>query len=160
VYRWPPRPVPVPVPRPRLVWTNRLKAGIAIWIGCLASWLPAAAIAVRSGDRGRDLIEVILVALGVGVIATLVIGWTLGRRSMWRHLRMLVWIGTVAVIWSYVIAMIGFNSDSDTTSDNAAGAGVAIFGVPIAVTIAALLFGAAGLSCLTLRRPRSHRPRS
>ena len=73
---------------------------------------------------------------------------------MWAHLGIAVGVGTGAELFAYVVAMLATASPSDSTTDNAAGAGVAILTVPTAVVLGVLLAVGALAGLLTVRSRR------
>lgn len=127
--------------------------GVA-WLCCLGVAVPIALV-MHHTDKSIDHRQaVILIGLvGFSATTTLATGWVLGYRKFWRQLAAFVVAGAVVLLAWYVVAMIATTPASDTTGDNAAGAGVAILAVP-SVAATALLLGLGAAPAVTLRRLR------
>lgn len=93
------------------------------------------------------------------MVASVAWGALLGYRKMWLHLLISALCGTGVLLFGCAVVMIATASPDDTTVDNAAGAGVAIFSVPTLITVGALLFLGGGLGALVRRRMRTRKTR-
>jgi hypothetical protein len=118
-------------------------------------------------DPGTPALYVLLGLAGVAVPATVGWGFLVGRRRESRWLWAAAGLGTAALMFCYVVAMLAAptSADSTTTSaateaaaasadstqDISAGAGVVVLTVPAAVIIVALLWFGAGLGALSRR---------
>jgi hypothetical protein len=148
------------------VWRLRTERKPFVWprwlLGAEAAWLAALFAAPlfllvllanhRDGHLPRSRRELAIGLAVVGVAATLWLGYTLGRRSLWVHLPVAAILGTATFGMLYVAAMVGLSDPNDTTVDNAAGAGLVIFGVPLFLSLVVLLAVPAGLGRLIARR--------
>jgi hypothetical protein len=144
-----------------LEWPTWLIICLAAWLIALAAWLPVTVAILKAMDpaqRGGHADDVAIVtSIMVAVVLCLVWGFTLGWVRYWTHVLLSTALGTVALMLSYVGAMIAAASPTDTTVDNATGAGVVIIAVPTFVVLAVLLAVGAGLGRLA-RYPLRTRP--
>ena len=76
----------------------------------------------------------------IGLAFTVVVGFVLGRRRMWQHIGIATGLGTGALLFWYIVAMVAFTPTSDTNSDNAAGAGLVLLFIPTLVAVSAVLY--------------------
>jgi hypothetical protein len=134
------------------------------WLAGLVGWLLYAAVLVGisdQGDPGRPALYVLVGLAGVAVLATVGWGFLVGRRRASRWLWQAGGLGTAALMFSYVVAMVAAPASDDpaeSTPDTAAGAGVAVLTVPTAVIILALLWFGAGLGALSRRISHGRQP--
>lgn len=92
------------------------------------------------------------VLASLAVMGTLALGFVLGKRRLWVHVPLAAGVGTALLAVLYVAAMVAFADPNDSTTDNAAGAGLVIFGVPTALGLAVLLAMPAAVGWLVARR--------
>ena len=135
-----------------LEWPAWLIICLAVWLIALAAWLPvtvAILIAMDPARRGGHSDDIAIVtSIVVAVALCLAWGFMLGWVRYWTQVLLSTALGSVAVLVSYVGAMIAAASPTDTTVDNAAGAGVVIIAVPTFAVLAVLLAVGAGLGRL------------
>ena len=93
------------------------------------SALPAA-IGVRDGRR---LLVAAVVAFSIGAVGTILWGFVLASRRLWRELAISVVAGTVAVLAWYWGVMLADEGSGNSAADHAVAAGMVIFSIPIAV---------------------------
>jgi len=128
--------------------------GIA-WLACLGVAVPVALVMHHANahiDHGQ---AVILIGLaGLSAIATVVTGWALGYRKRWPQLALFTLAGAVVLLGWYGVAMIATTPASDTTGDNASGAGLAILAVPT-LALTGLLLGLGAAPAAAVRRLRT-----
>jgi hypothetical protein len=120
------------------VW---LRVGAAAWLLVLVAWEPAtAATAWHSHGGFGGAAEAVLIGTGsVSLVATVPWGGVLAWAGRWRQLGMSVAAGSVVLLAGYGAIMIAAASATDTTVDNAAGAGAVIAAVPTVLAVATLL---------------------
>ncbi|WP_139283313.1 hypothetical protein [Raineyella antarctica] len=116
-----------------------------IWMFMLAAWMPIAVmVAPPSRGFGSNTFPVILALAAGAMLATVTVGFVVGRWWQLRWIWVAVVAGSAAQLFGYVVSMLD-SPDPDGTQDIAAGAGVVILGLPTALAIAALLWLGAGL---------------
>ena len=119
------------------------------WLCCLGVAVPVA-LAMHHANAHIDHGQaVILISLGgFSAATTLATGWVLGYRKRWLQVAVFTAAGAVVLLGWYGVAMTATTPMSDTTGDNAVGAGLAILAVP---TVAAT-----GLLLVSVRRRQRH----
>ena len=126
------------------------------WMMGLGLWVPASGVSITFWRHDSAVLIVALAASGgIGALSTVVVGYLLGVRRLWRHLLVSLGAGTIAMLCWYVVAMVAFAPSNDTSSDNAAGAGVVILGIPTLLLIGIFLALGAGAGRLRMRGSRS-----
>lgn len=143
------------IDRRRFTWPRWLVGAEAVWLAALfvaPACLLVLLAAHRDGHLPRSRWELVVGLAGVGVAATLALGYILGTRRLWAHVPVAAMLGTALFAVLYVAAMVGLSDPNDTTVDNAAGAGLVIFGVPLFLGLVGLLALPAGLAALVARR--------
>jgi len=110
----------------------------------------------RNGGIPAHYYSTIWVAGAAAVVVTVLEGVLIGFRRLWWGVPAAAALGTVCLAGCYVIAFM-VAQPNDPSSDNAAGAGLVIFGVPAFVVLLALIavgFGIARGAKLIYRAPR------
>lgn len=116
-----------------------------IWMFMLAAWMPVALVlAPPSQGLGPNAVAVILPLVAGAMLVTATIGFMVGRWWQLRGIWIAAALGAGAQLFGYVVAMLD-SPQPDGVEDIAAGAGVAILGLPTTLAIAALLWLGAGL---------------
>jgi biotin transporter BioY len=93
----------------------------------------------------------LVIAVGIiSLLTTLMYGYSVGRRRLWKA-RILfdTLAGTAVILFCYILTMILLNPN-DPTASNTAAVGLFIFAVPIACALALVLTIAAGIGHITL----------
>lgn len=123
------------------------------WLFLLVAWAPVLYIFAVSGSTATTGLYIGLALGALAVIATISFGWHLGAdRRRIVDVLLAGLIGTVALLSTYVALML---SQPDTPeSDNAAGAGVAILGVPT-LSLVVVLLGAGMMTHRLIARYRT-----
>jgi hypothetical protein len=137
--RWVPH-----VPRSRPPLSGSLQVWRVIWLLVWGAWFPISAVVLLVVDPSPNdmatAVWILAVPAGVGLTATLSWGFALGLRRLWRQLGLSIVLGTAVLMAGYVLAfMISDASDPQPGGDDAAGAGLVILSVPVAITVAATL---------------------
>ena len=159
---WPGYPTPEAVLRESGPSTGRgwalLVAGTVVWVGIVIT--PGViAISVarpRNGGIPAHYYSTIWVASAAAVVVTVLEGVLIGFRRLWWGVPAAAALGTVCLAGCYVAAFM-VAQPNDPSSDNAAGAGLVIFGVPAFVVLLALIavgFGITRGAKLVYRTPR------
>lgn len=128
----------------------------AIWLLLCTAWLPTDTVLLNAHDSNPTAVSMVIAVIvtGLGLLALPAGGLVLARdREPWRF-RFLWLVGTAANLVGYVAAMLTFPDQPG--QDNAAGAGLAVFFVPIAVVVAALIAIGMGIGTLFYRRRQTH----
>ncbi len=151
-----------PVPRRGgpVTWPRRVVVPLALWLATLSAAPVAALFATADLAPGQVLAHHVLVRFGViaGIClaTTPIMGFQLGREGRWLQTAWVAALGTGTLVLWYGTLMT--SDQSDPSADNAAGAGVAIMGLPTFAALLALLAtggGAAkGIERLRARRRR------
>ncbi len=159
---WPGYPTPEAVLRESGPSTGRgwalLVAGTVVWVGIVIT--PGViAISVarpRNGGIPAHYYSAIWVAAAAAVVVTVLEGVLIGYRRLWWGVPAAAALGTVCLAGCYVAAFM-VEQPNDPSSDNAAGVGLVIFGVPAFVVLLALIavgFGITRGAKLVYRTPR------
>jgi hypothetical protein len=90
---------------------------------------------------------------------TLIVGYVVGRKRLWRQLAIGTGAGTGTLLLWYSVAMIVFSNPKDTNADNAAGAGIVILAIPSLLVVASLLYLGAALGRISSRTPHTQAER-
>jgi hypothetical protein len=136
-------------------WPKWIHVVGAAWLGCLGIAVPVALVMHHANahiDHGQAVILIDLA--GFSAAATVATGWLLGYRKRWPQVAVFTVAGAVVLLGWYGVAMSAPTPMSDTTGDNAAGAGLAILAMP---TLAAtgLLLGLGAAAAAAVRRLRT-----
>lgn len=130
-----------PVPKRRTEDPKWLRPLFGSWFAGLGIWVPATGVAHSLAPRNSLTTGAALLgSAAIGLVFTVVVGFVLGRRRMWQHIGIATGLGTGALLFWYIVAMIVFTPASDASSDNAAGAGLVLLFIPTLVAISAVLY--------------------
>lgn len=98
----------------------------------------------------QSIISLVIATISISMLSTLLYGYSVGRRRLWRKR-----IGpdslasTLVILFCYVLTMIIVNLN-DPTASNAAAVGIILFAVPIACVFAVVISIGAGIGHITL----------
>ncbi|WP_415854025.1 hypothetical protein [Sinomonas sp. G460-2] len=135
--------------------------GCPVWALALLVWGPIAVVTLRdpNGDVTRDA-GGILVAILIGLaIATAAVGFLFGATTQLRWVWFAAILGTWAQLAGYVVSML-MQPQPGGVEDDAAGAGVVIFSMPVLLAVTGLLWAGAGAGWLVRVARRRMRARA
>ncbi|RZS91673.1 hypothetical protein EV189_0920 [Motilibacter rhizosphaerae] len=126
--------------------------GGLLWLVGLVLASGVAALGVRTAGSASD-VRWGTVTAGAALALGLTVGWgaLLGAAARWRDLACSVAAATAVLIALYVGAMLFWPRGDDVSSDDAAGAGVVLLIVPMAVSVA-LCLGLGAVPAALVRR--------
>lgn len=120
------------------------RAIFGLWLAGLVTPLLALVIAIRPYWPHGSIVTALIGALAVPALSTIIFGFMLSLRRLWKKSLSSVAWGTSAVMLCYAIAMVVLNPN-DPTADNAAAVGIGIFILPTAGVLAILLLVGEGI---------------
>lgn len=139
----------------RLRWPKWLVIALVIWSVGLVAWLPVAVVFTHVSHRPQlNVTELAILGalLGVGLVSTVVLGFILGRRGLWKHMAAAAAIGTAVLMLCYVMGTVAM-AEPDGSGSNVAAVGFVVLSIPTLLVIGGLLFIGGGIGWLFRRRP-------
>jgi hypothetical protein len=132
----------------------RIMAVGFVWVLLLGFCSPVLFFVANAGNLTAQGWRVALLRASLSAIATMGFGWHMGTRpGQLFYVLIAAALGSTALMWPYVNAWLA--QPYTPTSDNQAGAGLAMYGTPVLLIVTVLL----GVPTLAGRAVANHRNR-